>query len=285
MSNAISESVLYDIHTKGNLLRPIRIGAPDHLAARPLLYGLIRRRERKVKLVYDEPGRLAARLDRDELDAALIPSIEFLRGVGRYYVPGPALVARGPTGSLLLVTDHDPSALTRIAVDENSRTPLAVLRIVLDRLYDVTPDFCVYKGDPRSWCDDFDGALLAGNRGLAHRYEGRKGASYDLGRMWASLYRQPLVLSLWACNHEGHRATLHKVLSESRDEGIRNLSLLADGIAATTPYDGPFLYDYLSTSWRFQLGKDGEEGLRVLEESALEYQLVRDRRLERVLTG
>jgi chorismate dehydratase len=268
-------------------VKKLRIGAPGHLAARPLVFGLMRNSGVEVDLVYDEPGRLAVRLERGNLDAALIPSIEFLRGVGRDYIRGPALIGGIHTRSLILVTGGDPSSMGRVAVNENSRTPLAVLRIVLDKLHNSTPDFCVFKGDPDKWCEAYDGVLLTGDRGLDYCLEHSDSTArlYDLGEMWAALFPDPLVLSLWVYNDEGLGKRLQELLVSSRDFGIQNLSQLSDGVARTSPYDGTVLYDYFATSWRYHLGSEGEEGLKVLEQQAHVYQLIRQPRLGKVLTA
>ncbi|MFQ5510808.1 MAG: MqnA/MqnD/SBP family protein [Candidatus Krumholzibacteriia bacterium] len=266
-------------------MNKLRIGAPGHLAARPLVFGLMRNSRAQVDLVYDEPGRLATALDRRELDAALIPSIEFLRGTGGHYVQGPAQIAGVNTRSLVLVTDRDLPSTSRIAVNENSRTPLAVLRIVLDKLHHTTPDFCVFKGDPDKWCEAYDGVLLTGDRGLDHWLENRNenAATYDLGEMWAALFPHPLVLSLWAYNDEKLGERLQELLVSARDFGIQNLSILSDGVAQSSSYDGEVLYNFFATSWKYDLGRAEEQGLKVLEQHALEYQLIQHSRLGKVL--
>ncbi len=266
-------------------MKKLRIGAPGYLASRPLVFGLMRNASAEVDLLYDEPGRLASRLERGNLDAALIPSIEFLRGVGDHYIQGHGLIASLNTRSLMLVTDRDLPRLERVAVNENSRTSLAALRIVLDKLHQTTPDFCVFKGDPDKWCESYDGVLLTGDSGfdywLAHG--DNDGNGHDIGEMWAALFPQPLVVLLWAFNDKKLADRLQELLVSSRDFGIQNLSLLSDGVARTSPHEGTVLYDYFATSWRYHLGGEEEEGLKVLEQYAFEYQLIRQLRLEKVL--
>lgn len=264
-----------------------RIGIPTYLSARPLVFGLLQRRHPGVDLVQDCPAGLAEALERGSVDAALIPSIEFLRGVGRHLVVGPAQIARGRTGSLLLATDHRLEDVQRIAVDECCRTPLAVLRIVLDRLHRTLPDFCVFKGPGTTWRDNHDAVLLCGNRGVAHaaspEYECKH--CYDLGQMWAALGSHPLVLLVWAYNDESRGRLIEEIVTESRDFGIRHLSVLAEEAAQSTGYDSRFLYDYFSTGWGFDLGEDEEAGLRVLHEYANEYQLIQRPDPDHVYTG
>jgi len=263
----------------------IRIGAPDYLSSRPLVFGLTRDASRRIELSYHEPSQLCDALDRGALDAALIPSIEYLRGVGRDYLTGPALVAQRETGSLIFATDKPLDQVRRVAVDEFSRTPVAVLRIVLDRLHHCLPDFCVEKNNVAAWHDRYDGVLLTGDRGVDYLHGNRKAdvTWYDLGEMWYALEKTPLVVSLWAYNDESLAVELRHVLTESRDFGLNNLSLLAAGLAHATAQNGDFLREYFNHSWGYNLGADGELGLRQLETWALQYQLIQHRRLERAI--
>jgi chorismate dehydratase len=267
-------------------VKRIRIGASDHLAIRPLLYGLAGNAREGVELVRDEPGSLALELERGALDAALIPSIEFLRGVGQYAVPGPALVARGATKGLLLVTKKPLPEVERIAVDEFSRTPLVALRAVLDKGFSILPDMCVVKRKPlnaSNWRDEFDAALLTDDEGLqyAEREMTASETCYDVGEMWCSLFGQPLVVSLWAYNDPRLGGELGSRLVAARDRGLENLAVLCQSAARASSYDVAFLLRYYSNAWGFDLGREEEEGLRLLEDVAYEYQLLQQRRLER----
>ena len=266
-------------------LAKIRIGAPDFLSSRPLVFGLTRDASRRIDLRYYEPSQLSDALERGALDVALIPSIEYLRGVGRAYLSGPALIAQRRTGSLLFATHKPLSDVKRVAVDEFSRTPVAVLRIVLDRIHHCLPDFCVEKSNLAGWQENYDGVLLTGDRGIDY-VTGDTAADvtwYDLGEMWYSLEKSPLVVSVWAYNDEVLGHELRQLLTQSRDFGMSNLSLLSDGVAHGTNFSGPKLHEYFNSSWSYNLGPDEEQGLRQLETLALQYQLIQRPRLEPVL--
>ncbi|UCG50994.1 MAG: hypothetical protein JSW58_12435 [Candidatus Latescibacterota bacterium] len=271
-------------------MKKIRIGASNQLAIRPLVFGLTQSPHDDVELVYDELGSLALALERGDLDAALIPSIEFLRGVGEYSVRGPALVARRETGSFMLVVDKPLSEVSRIAVDEFSRTSLVILRVVLDKLYRVLPDICVRKAQPLSegdWKNDYDGVLLTGDKGLEYCAKGKApGEScYDISGMWFSLFSRPIVLALWAYNEERLRRKLEGLLVESRDSGLKNLPQISTEVARAAPFDGQFMRRFYNAGWSYNLGGEEEEGLRVLEKFAHHYQLLQTRRLEKEPVG
>jgi predicted solute-binding protein len=254
---------------------------------RPLTYGLILSPQPGVEIVYDEPGQLAEALDRWTLDAALVPAIEYLRGVGRAMVDGPALVARSAGPSVMIVSQKPVADIRRIAVNEFCRTPVVVARVVLHRLHGITPDLLVEKDFNGSWREKYDAILLGGDAALDYAVrpvpEGCE--IFNLAEMWETLTKHALPLGVWAYTNRDMRATYSKWLMTSRNLGMQNLSRLADGIAATTHYDSAALYDYFTHSWSYQLDEDAVAGLYALEELALEYDLLRRGRLERVFTG
>lgn len=241
----------------------------------------MRRPEPDTRLTYREPGILAAAVDRGELDAALVPAIEYLRGVGKHYVDGPALVARPEMGSMILLALKPLEALQRIAVSEHCRSPVAVLRIVLGEMYRTTPDLCVIKNGRENWREDYDGILLTGDAAL--RYLARRTDSdvtaHNVSDMWYSFTSLPATLGLWVYNDETLGENLAKIFITSRNFGIQNIQHLATGIAQTTQYDGELLYDYFINSWEYHLSDEAKESLRVFEELALRYDLLRDGRI------
>jgi chorismate dehydratase len=262
----------------------IRVGVHDFVSARPLIYGLTRRQAPEVDLAYQEPGLLAESLIRGQLDAALVPSIEFLRGVGAHYLEGPALLARPSAGSLLLTAKGPAESLGRVAVGEFSRSPLAVARIVLAEKYGVMPDLCVCKNMRGDWREHYDGVLLTGDRGLQHLAERLDPDLHviNLAADWYDLTSLPLVMSMWVYDKSDLTGQITKIMVLSRNLGLRNLSRLADGIALSSPYSGEFIYDYLNNCWDYQLDSEAMDGLRALEEYAVRYDLIRHGRLTTV---
>jgi predicted solute-binding protein len=109
--------------------------------------------------------------------------------------------------------------------------------------------------------------------------------THNITDMWGQVTPHPLVLGLWVYTSKELEATFAKWLITSRNLGLQNLSRLADGIAATVHYESGQLYDYFANSWSYNLDKDGMAALCVLEELAVEYDLVREGRLAGLAPG
>src|SRR4051794_6204613 len=120
---------------------PIRVGAVSYLNAKPLYHRLEDRARGRVALSMDLPSRLAARLADGDLDVALIPSVEYLRGAASGYeiLPGFAIAARGAVRSVKLFSRVPFEKIERLALDEGSRTSQALTRVWLHARHGVDP--------------------------------------------------------------------------------------------------------------------------------------------------
>jgi len=262
-------------------LGQFRVGAPEFVSVRPLVYGLLREAPERVTFAYRPPTVLADLLERKLLDAALVPSIEFLRGAGQDVVEGPALVARAGRGAVTLIARKPIEHVATVAVSEACRTPVAALRIALAEAHGVTPDFLVEK-NPAAWQERYDAILLAGDMALGPMAEpaSPEETVHDVVDLWNAVTGKPLVLAVWATNDPVVTETLAPVLLMSRNLGVQHLSLLADGIARTSAFSPELLYDALSRRWSYALGAEEMLGLRALEELSLKYDLLRTARLQ-----
>src|SRR3954471_5186769 len=108
----------------------IRIGAVSYLNTKPLVYGLAERLP-QADVVYDFPSRLADRLAAGDLDVALIPSVEFFQDPSYSIVSDACIGCRGPVWSVKLFSRVPPPQIRTLALDEGSRTSVALVRILL----------------------------------------------------------------------------------------------------------------------------------------------------------
>lgn len=265
-------------------MNAIRVGVPHFISIRPLIYGIMRNINPDLRLVYAEPASLAGDIDAGRLDAALIPSIEYLRGSGRHMVEGVSLVARPGTGSLSLVSRVPVADIRRVAVGEFCRSPLTVLRVVLAEQHGVLPDLLVEKNLTNACFDRYDAVLLSGDGALQQELDGCPDGCevYNLTDMWQEVATAPLVVGVWVYEDATIGTALTRTLVTSRNLGVQNLARLCEGIADTSQYDAGVLYDYLTSCWSYDFGPDEHKGLRVLEDYAMHYDLMRKRRFEKV---
>ncbi|HET6349179.1 MAG TPA: MqnA/MqnD/SBP family protein [Candidatus Krumholzibacteria bacterium] len=257
----------------------LRFGAADFISTRPLLSGL---RRNGVSLGIESPPALVDSLARGRYDAALVPSIEFLRGAGSYLVTGPALVGRGAPGGIVLVSQKPLEEMERVAVGEFCRTPVAALRIVLAELYHTFPDLLVEKriGED-DWRDRYDAALFTGDAAFteSNAPDVQGLIRSNVSEMWRGVTGTPLVHAVWAYNESARADEITRTLLESRRAGLENLPGLSGEIAAERGLDALTVHDHLSRAWSYDLGEREMAGLHALNDFACRYDLIRDSRL------
>jgi chorismate dehydratase len=265
--------------TSGGRVSQLRFGAADFISTRPLLAGL---RKSGASLRFESPAALVDSLARGRHDAALVPSIEYLRGAGRFLVQGPALIGRTAPGGIVLVSQKPLEEMERIAVGEFCRTPVAALRIVLAELHHTFPDLLVEKRiEEDDWRDRYDAALLTADAALreitAPTVQGL--IRSHVSAMWRTLTQTRLVQAVWVYNDAALDGPITRALVESRNAGLDNLPELCDEIAGTSGFDAMTIHDHLSRSWSYDLGEREMDGLRALNDFACRYDLIRENRL------
>lgn len=253
----------------------MRVGAVSYLNAKPLYYHLTEFAP-NVRLEMDVPSRLAERLGRGELDLALIPSVEYLRGAvrsGYEILPGFAIAARGPVRSVKLFSRTPLGRIRRLALDEGSRTSQALTRVWLDAAHGVRPDQIepLPLGVPIQE-SMADAVLLIGDRAMQVRDDGFVSV-VDLAEAWKSLTGLPFVFALWVTRPGVDLGDLPDVLERCRAEGLANADDLARIHGPRLGIDHDSCVEYLTRVLSYDLGEPELAGLRLFAEKAAALQL------------
>jgi chorismate dehydratase len=178
-------------------MTPVRLGAVGYLNARPLVYGLDRNPRFDVR--YDLPSECARLLHAHEIDLGLIPSIEYLRGPRPYgMVLGAAVASNGPVKSVALYTRRDPRDIKQVAMDTSSRTSVALVTILLRKLYTLVIEPVPMAPDLDLMLERADAALIIGDVALFLDHEAAGVHKIDLGEAWTAATGLPFVYALWA---------------------------------------------------------------------------------------
>jgi len=251
-------------------MKILRIGISQTVHSLPLVRGLEAGGE-GYRAVTGRPGDLADQLRHGKLDAALIPSVEFFRGVGDAVVPGLCLASRGADSAFRFLSEGYPENWSAISVDKGSRSGVAALRLLLGRSFRVSPDFRSCDLNPDNPLEGpegkADGALLIGDAALSGE-EGR-----DLGRWWRESFHRPLVHSLWAWRgDEEAGAFLAELLGDARRRGEAEREAIAAEEAARLGLPAERVADALAASGT-ELDGEALEGLRLFHRLCVEEHL------------
>ncbi len=269
----------------------MRIGAVSYLNTKPLVYNLAELAPQH-ELVFDLPSHLADQLAAGSLDVALIPSIEFFQNPDYTIVSDACIGCRGPVLSVKLLSRVPMGQIRTLALDEGSRTSIALARILLKERFGIEPEQLPLPIDARYDQSPADAVLVIGDRAI-HPARGNWVLQWDLGDEWNRWSELPFVFAMWVARPGGQVSNLSSELAEvtsalsaARDAGVANLEKIARDEAAVVglTYDQTLVY--LRDNLHFYLGPGERAGLKLFYEHACKLGLVlRDHALSQSLTG
>lgn len=237
----------------------IRIGAVSYLNTKPLVYRL-QELVPAAELVFDLPSRLATGLAQGTYDVALIPSIELLQDPSYSIVSDACIACRGPVWSVKLLTRKPFDQIRSLALDEGSRTSVALVRILLWKRFGLDPQLAPLPLDTDPRDVDTDAVLVIGDRAMHAPCDGFTG-QWDLGDEWCRWAELPFVFAMWTARAGCELTGLESALSEARDLGVAHLDEIAretcDSVGLTHDQCMRYLRDHLY----FYLGEREQRGL------------------------
>lgn len=248
----------------------LRISVVDFLNARPLTWGLLHEPPPGVEVFRDTPSACAARLASGEVDAGLIPSIEYQRIPDLKAVAGLGIAASSEVRSVLLVSDVSRERIRSVSLDPASRTSAALTRILLKRVYGLSPEYRDRDADAR---------LVIGDPALKTRLNGH--VVLDLAALWRSFSGHPFVFAFWAIRASSASPETVAVLRRSYEAGLARLDAIVREEAAGSGLSEAVVEDYLRHALHFELDAGDLDGLRLFYRLAVEEGLLeRERPIE-----
>ena len=179
--------------------RRLRVGAVSYLNTKPLIYRFAEfaRVCRIDSGCTESIGRSAGR--RASLDVALIPSIEAFQNPGYAIVSDACIACRGPVLSVKLLSRVPIPAIRSLALDEGSRTSVALVRILLHQRHGLTPSvepLPIGRGLDAIEEMNTDAMLVIGDRAI-HSLRTGVVDQWDLGEEWCRWTGLPFVFAMW----------------------------------------------------------------------------------------
>jgi chorismate dehydratase len=271
---------------------PVHLGAVEYLNARPLVYGLDRHEE--FRLRFEVPSRCADLLHQGQIDLGLIPSIEYLRGSRRdayRIVPDVAIGSEGPVASVVLYTTRAVGDVRSLALDMSSRSSVALVRVLCARSFRNSPSLVMSEPDLSAMLSRSDAALVIGDTALlldgaaldrvgqdvaARRGEAASSVAIepiDLGQLWTDMTGLPFVYAFWAGRAGALGGREVALLQSARDAGIAHISDVVRAYFSQTECQ-PLGERYLRDNIRYGLGERERAGLEMFYRYAAEAGLI-----------
>lgn len=222
----------------------IKVGIVNYLNTKPLLFGIEHSAvSDKIEWVMDYPAHIADLLTSGAIDLGLVPVATLPRLPEAHIVTDYCIGCNGPVASVALFSDVPLESANEVLLDYQSRSSVALTRILLREYWKLNIRLSGTSGDFGSRIKGNTAGLLIGDRALQRR--AMSPYIFDLGEAWKNLTGLPFVFAAWVSN---------KVLDPSFIDDFNAANALGvaqiDKVVAETPCDyfnlGKYYRDHIS---------------------------------------
>ena len=252
-----------------------RIAASSYLNTAPLIWSFTHGSQREsVELFTDTaPARCAEMLARGEVDAALVPVIEYQRIEDISIVPDVCVGSKTAVRSVVLVTrKNNLKKVERVALDESSRTSAALVKIIFREFLGFEPGWTTAAPDLHSMMQQADAALIIGDPAMTIPREQFR--VFDLATLWHEFTGCGFVFAMWMARSESVQKVRAIDFAAARDEGLANLDQLIASYPHRIPFPADEMRQYLIENIGFKVDEDMRKGLTLYFDLAKKHQLI-----------
>jgi chorismate dehydratase len=273
----------------------LRISIVEYLNTAPLVWGFAEGPlSGKYDLSFTLPSKCAEALRREEVDVAIIPSIEYQRIENVVAIPDIAIAAQGEVRSILVVAKRPIEMAKRIALDTSSRSSAALVRLLAREYWKIRPEYVDAAPDPTEMLKQADAALVIGDPALriSLKMDALSGKApsgeqccqgdpdelpvpgfetiwvYDIAHQWREMTGKPCVLAIWAARRGVLTPEAIADFQSSKQYGLQRIPEIAEAAAIKLDLPPKALERYLNENIHFDLEGDYLDGLRLYFEKA-----------------
>ena len=177
----------------------LKISAVSYLNTIPFIHGLKQSELIKtIDLQLDYPSICADKLINGTVDLALVPVAVIPKLKEAYIISDYCIGANGAVDTVCLYSDVPIEEIESIALDYQSRTSVALLKILLKEYWQLNPELKKANVGFEENIKGNHAALVIGDRAFAlntkHAY------IYDLSAIWKEMTGLPFVFAAWVAN-------------------------------------------------------------------------------------
>lgn len=264
------------IPTANTQKRP-RLAASSYLNTAPLIWSFQHgTRSDLVQLVTDTaPARCADLLAHGEVEAALVPIIEYQRIPEIRAVPNVCVGSHSAVRSVVLISKYDDLKNVRsVALDDSSRTSQALVKIIFREFVGVEPNWESRAPSPQLMMEGSDAALLIGDPAMKISRDDFH--VFDLASLWRRFTDTGFVFAMWMARATAVEAISGLDFAGARDEGLEQIEKIISQYENDLPLPRDEIRKYLTDNITFHVDESLETGMRLYFELAQKHGLIAD---------
>jgi chorismate dehydratase len=219
------------------------------------------------------PAYCADLLSREQVEAALVPIIEYQRMAGVRVVPDVCVGSHRAVRSVVLISKHDDlKAVRRVALDASSRTSQALVKIIFREFFNAEPAWESSTPDIAAMMASNDAALVIGDPAM--RISPEEFHIFDLAALWHKFTATGFVFAMWMVRDAAAAAMSEIDFAGARDEGLKRIDEIISEYESEVPLPPAEIRKYLTDNITFTVDKELEQGMRLYFELANKHGLI-----------
>lgn len=255
--------------------RKPRVSVVQYLNTAPLVWGMLKGQQRDLfELEFTTPARCADDLAARRVDVGIIPAIEYQRVDDAEVLPHLSIASKAPVRSVLLFSRVPLAEAATVAMDNSSRTSVALTTILLRKFYGRDFEAIACDPDPPRMLERADAALVIGDPALTFGSNARVPFVYDLASEWRRFTGLPFVFALWAGRAGAGLAELAPDFAASLAYGLAHLDEIAAEYAPGLHMPPGDVKVYLTRNIDYTLDEENLKGLRLFFDLARKLGLI-----------
>lgn len=210
----------------------------------------------RLILIEDYPSNVARLLLDGSIDVGLVP-VAVIPHLREYHIVTDYCIGcTGPVASVALFSEVPVNQVQQVLLDYQSRTSVALAKILMREYWQIQPTVTDTKSDYRSHIKGATAGLVIGDRAL----EQRKVSPYiyDLGEAWKEFTGLPFVFAAWVSNKPLPENFVHE-FNAANKLGLENI----ETVVAENPYPIFDLHSYYTEHISYGLTDEKRMGLEL----------------------
>jgi chorismate dehydratase len=184
------------LRAKLDELEKIKVGIVNYLNTRPLVYGIENSPVmNEIVFTGNYPAKLAQQLISGEIDLGLVP-VAVIPALKECFINTDYCIGtEGEVASVCIFSDVPLEEADTLLMDYQSRTSVALARLLLKDYWKLQPAIVPTQNDYRPLIKGNTAGLVIGDRALEQRHKNK--FIYDLGAAWKDHTGLPFVFAAW----------------------------------------------------------------------------------------
>lgn len=207
-----------------------------------------------MEMIFEYPAKIAAELINDSVDIGLVPVAIIPQLKESHILSDYCIGADGEVASVCLFSDVPLQEIKSVYLDYQSRTSVALLKILLKELYKISPELLPAKPGFESKIKNNVAGLVIGDRAFKQRKISK--FSFDLSSGWKTLTGLPFVFAAWIANKKLPQSFVSE-FNNAIKFGIQNL----DSVVAENYYENYNIETYFKQNIKYDFDEEKRKGL------------------------